>query len=303
MTVDAPSLPDPAEVPDVGGETPVPPRAGRNLPAAIGVGLTLATVVCGSLFTTRWIFGTLIVGAAVLLGTAEVCRALRAGGFFPPMIPLLLGGPLMIVAAYVREERGRGNEGGAEALLLGLGATLLAALAWRAADGGPGVVRDWSAAALAVVWVPLLAGFAAMLTAPHDGSRRVLLFIGVTVASDVGGYASGVLLGRHPMAPSVSPKKSWEGFGGSIAACVVVGAVLLTTTLDGAWWEGAIYGVAIAAAATLGDLGESLVKRDLGIKDMGHLLPGHGGLMDRIDSLLFTAPVAWVLLSVFVPVP
>jgi phosphatidate cytidylyltransferase len=301
MTVDAPSIPDPAEVPDVGGETPVPPRAGRNLPAAIAVGLTLAAVVIVPVFTARWLFGTVVIGLAAVIGIAEVCRALRAGGFFPPMVPLLLGGPLMVVAAYLREERGSGYEGGAEALLLGLGATLLAALAWRVGDGGPGVVRDWSAAVLAVVWVPFLAGFAAMLTAPDDGSQRVVLFVAVTVASDIGGYAAGVLAGKHPMAPSVSPKKSWEGFAGSVAACVLAGVVLLVWLLDGSWWEGALYGLALAVVATLGDLGESLVKRDLGIKDMGHLLPGHGGLMDRLDSLLFTAPVAWVLLTVFVP--
>ena len=301
MTVDA-TIPDPAEVPDV-GETPHPPRAGRNLPAAVAVGVTLAAVVLVPLFTARWIFGTVIVGLAMIVGVAEVCRAMRAGGFFPPMIPVLVGAPLMVTAAYLREERGSGYDGGAEALLLGLSATLLAALAWRVGDGGPGVVRDWSAAAFAVVWVPFLGGFASMLTAPSDGPRRVVLFVAVTVASDIGGYASGVLAGKHPMAPSVSPKKSWEGFAGSVATCVVAGAVLLVTLLDGAWWEGALFGLAIAGVATLGDLGESLVKRDLGIKDMGHLLPGHGGLMDRLDSLLLAAPVSWLLLTVFVPIP
>jgi phosphatidate cytidylyltransferase len=265
MTVDAPSIPDPAEVPDVGGETAVPPRAGRNLPAAIGVGVTLAAVVLVPLFTARWIFGTVVIGIAMVIGIAEVCRALREGGFFPPMVPLLLGAPLMIVAAYLREERGGGYEGGAEALLL--------------------------------------AGFAAMLTAPEDGAQRVVLFVAVTVASDIGGYASGVLAGKHPMAPSVSPKKSWEGFAGSVGACVLAGVVLLVWLLDGEIWQGAVYGLALAVFATLGDLGESLVKRDLGIKDMGHLLPGHGGLMDRLDSLLFTAPVAWVLLTAFIPIP
>jgi phosphatidate cytidylyltransferase len=103
------------------------------------------------------------------------------------------------------------------------------------------------------------------------------------------------------MAPSVSPKKSWEGFAGSMLACVVGGAVAVAQILDGPWWGGAVLGAVVAAGATIGDLAESTIKRDLGIKDMGHLLPGHGGVMDRIDSLLITAPLAWALLAFFVP--
>jgi phosphatidate cytidylyltransferase len=102
------------------------------------------------------------------------------------------------------------------------------------------------------------------------------------------------------MAPAVSPKKSWEGFGGSTLACVLVGVGTVTILLHGDWWAGALVGLAAVVAATLGDLGESLIKRDLGIKDMGSLLPGHGGILDRIDSLLFAAPVIWVLLHVLV---
>jgi phosphatidate cytidylyltransferase len=122
------------------------------------------------------------------------------------------------------------------------------------------------------------------------------------VCSDVGGFAAGVLFGKHPMAPSVSPKKSWEGLAGSVTACVLIGVLLVTFTFHGAWWGGALYGLAIALTATLGDLGESLIKRDLGIKDMGDLLPGHGGLMDRMDSLLPSAAVAWLILSAVAPV-
>ena len=127
------------------------------------------------------------------------------------------------------------------------------------------------------------------------------MFILVTVLSDVGGYAAGVLLGRHPMAPTVSPKKSWEGFAGSVLACVVGGAIAVPYALGGPWWGGAVLGACAAVAATVGDLTESTVKRDLGIKDMSAILPGHGGIMDRLDSLLLVAPVAWALLAVFVP--
>jgi phosphatidate cytidylyltransferase len=128
-----------------------------------------------------------------------------------------------------------------------------------------------------------------------------VVFIVLTVLSDVGGYVAGVLFGKHPMAPTVSPKKSWEGFAGSALFCAVGGAVLLPTLLDGEIWEGVVCGLAVMLAATLGDLGESMIKRDLGIKDMGSLLPGHGGIMDRLDSLLPAAPVTFLLLSWLVP--
>jgi phosphatidate cytidylyltransferase len=140
-----------------------------------------------------------------------------------------------------------------------------------------------------------------LLLRPDDGANRVVVFVLLTVLSDVGGYAAGVLFGRHPMAPTVSPKKSWEGFGGSALFCAVGGAVAVPALVDGQAWEGAVVGLAVMAVATLGDLGESMIKRDLGIKDMGSLLPGHGGLMDRLDSLLLAAPVTYLLLSRLVP--
>ena len=139
----------------------------------------------------------------------------------------------------------------------------------------------------------------ALATEPADGPRRVTAFIVVVICSDIGGYATGVLFGRHPMAPSVSPKKSWEGFAGSLTACAVGGTLLFWTLFDVQPLFGAVYGLAVVCTATLGDLGESMVKRDIGIKDMGTLLPGHGGVMDRLDSLLPTAPVAYVLLGAF----
>jgi phosphatidate cytidylyltransferase len=190
---------------------------------------------------------------------------------------------------------------GPSGLVLAFLLTVVAVLVWRLADGPVGYLRDAAAGVLVAWYVPLLAGFAVLLLVPDDGVARVLAFIATVVCSDVGGYAAGVLFGRHPMAPSVSPKKSWEGMAGSIAACVLIGTLLMTLTFHGPGWGGVVYGVAIAVTATVGDLGESLVKRDLGIKDMGKLLPGHGGIMDRMDSLLPSAAVAWLLLSVFVP--
>ncbi|MDP9496277.1 MAG: phosphatidate cytidylyltransferase [Actinomycetota bacterium] len=269
-----------------------PGRAGRDLPAAIAVGVGLALLVVVPLYSPyRWLFVGVIV-AAVAVGTYEVLQALCALGARPPALPLTVGGAASVVVAY---------RAGPEALLLGLLLTVLACLLWRLARPARGYLRDVACAAFTATYVPFLAGFAALLAEPADGPRRVTAFIAVVVCSDVGGYAAGVLLGRHPMAPSVSPKKSWEGFGGSLLAGAVGGALLLLTLFDASPLGGALYGAAIAATATLGDLGESMVKRDIGIKDMGDLLPGHGGLMDRLDSLLPSAPVAWLLLLALAP--
>jgi len=158
------------------------------------------------------------------------------------------------------------------------------------------VLRDVTAAVFTAAYVPFLAGFAALMTAPDDGPRRITAFIATVVCSDVGGYAAGVLFGRHPMAPTVSPKKSWEGFAGSMVATIAVGVWLVSSFLGGDWWVGVILGVITAVMATLGDLCESVIKRDLGIKDMSQVIPGHGGLMDRLDSLLATIAPIWLVL-------
>ena len=275
------------------GEAPTPiSRAGRNLPAAIGVGLAMGAVVTVPLFSPyRWIFIVVLVAAAAV-GTNEIVRSLRTLGANPPLLPLLLGGTAMVVLAY-RE--------GATALYLSMALTVLGCLVWRLADRPAGFFRDVTAATFTAAYVPFLVGFAALMTVPPDGPRRVTAFIATVVCSDVGGYAAGVLFGKHPMAPSVSPKKSWEGFGGSLVACSLAGAVFFATLFDVSPLYGVLYGLAVVVSATLGDLGESMVKRDIGIKDMGNLLPGHGGLMDRLDSLLPTAPIAWLLLLAFVP--
>ncbi|HVE64310.1 MAG TPA: phosphatidate cytidylyltransferase [Mycobacteriales bacterium] len=285
-------LPEPAQVPDVGGETPIPSRAGRNLPAAIGVGLALGALVCVPLFTVRWVFAG-VIAAVIGVGIVEISRALRTAGIRVALLPLVVGGPLTVVLAYLR---------GPDALLFGLVATVLACLVWCVADGAPGFLVDVTASIFVATYVPFLAGFAALLTAPEDGAARVTAFVATTVCSDVGGYAAGVLAGRHPMAPSVSPKKSWEGFGGSVLACMICGVAVVSTFVDISWWQGVLFGIAVAACATIGDLGESLLKRDLAIKDMGHLLPGHGGIMDRLDSLVVVAPAVWLLLSWWAPV-
>ncbi len=264
-------------------------RAGRNLPAALGVGLGLGAVVLTTLYTYRLGFVAVLV---VVIGIAiwELVRAASRVEARPPLVPLLVGGLSMDALAWYR---------GAEALAVAFLLTALACLVWRLADGAVGYLADTSTAIFIALYVPFLAGFAVLLTVPDDGARRVVTFIATVVCSDVGGYVAGVFLGRHPMAPTVSPRKSWEGFGGSVLACVSAGAIFLPVWFAAPAWQGAVYGLAIAVTATLGDLGESMIKRDLGIKDMGSILPGHGGVMDRLDSLLPAAAVAYLLLTAF----
>ncbi|GAA3390050.1 phosphatidate cytidylyltransferase [Cryptosporangium minutisporangium] len=285
--------PDAVQVgPPLGAAVSTASRAGRNLPAAIGVGVGLAALIVVTLFTSKLAFAAVIAGA-VGVGIWELVRAIRPVEARPPMVPLIVGGVATIGMTWA---------GGTESLLLGLLLTVVAVLIWRLPDGPVGFQRDVTAAVLVAAYVPFLAGFAVLLEVEDDGVMRIVAFIATVVCSDVGGYAAGVLAGRHPMAPTVSPKKSWEGMAGSLIACAIAGAAFLELGFDnGAWWEGVVYGLAIAVAATLGDLTESMIKRDLGVKDMSSLLPGHGGLMDRLDSLLFAAPVAYLLLTAFAP--
>jgi len=266
-------------------------RAGRDLGAAIAVGVGLGGVVIATLLLFRDGFA-IVVGLAVVVGVWELIRAMDGDGARQPVVPLVLGSISMMALTYLR---------GADGLVISFMITVLACIVWRLADGASGYLHDISTTVLIATYVPLLAGFAVLLSLPDDGAARVIAFIATVVCSDVGGYAAGVVFGKHPLAASVSPKKSWEGLAGSMLACAVGGALFLTLGLDGRWWQGALFGVAIAATSTLGDLGESMLKRDLGIKDMGSLLPGHGGLMDRLDSLLPSAAVAWILLSYMVP--
>lgn len=284
---------EPRTVPDTGVVTEPPRRAGRNLPAAIGVGAALAGVVVASLLLVKEVF-LLVVVAAVLVAVVEVSGALAHRHLRAPRVPVLLGSVAMLALAYTV---------GAQGLVVAYGLTALAVLLWRVAEGRDGAVPDVTAGVLVVSWLPLLAGTAVLMLAVDDGALRVLTFIAGVVANDVGGYVAGVLAGRHPMAPTVSPKKSWEGLGGSLALSLVVGVVCVVLLLDGPWWGGVVLGLATGVTATFGDLAESMLKRDLGIKDMGSFLPGHGGVMDRLDSLLVTAPVAWLVLAAVVPVP
>jgi phosphatidate cytidylyltransferase len=278
------SAPPPA--PDVPAE-PKRNRAGRNLPAAVASAVVLLGAVALSLSTFDAFPFVLLAIAAVAVGIWEFQRAMAARGILVPREPLYAGAAVMLLSAWF---------GGAPALAAALAVTALAVLLWRLPSGVQGYVRDATAGVFLAVYLPFLAGFVVLLVRVEDGVWRVLTFVLVTIASDIGGYAAGVTMGRHPMAPRISPKKSWEGFAGSAVACVVVGWATVTSLLDGRWWVGVLLGVLAVVAATLGDLCESVIKRDLGIKDMSQVVPGHGGLMDRLDSLLATVAPTWLLL-------
>jgi len=266
-------------------------RAGRNIPTAIGVGASLGAVVLASLLLRKEGFLAVVIVASCL-AVWELRDGLARGKIKVPLVPSMVGAIAMITASFV---------GGGQALTVCFGLTCISVLLWCVSDGVQGSVRDITGGIFVAAYVPLLASFSSLLLWAPDGAKRVIVFIAVTICSDIGGFAVGVIAGKHPMAPSVSPKKSWEGAAGSVVVCVVAGVGTVMVMLGGSWWAGAILGLAVAVAATVGDLTESTIKRDLGIKDMGSILPGHGGLMDRMDSLLLAAPVAWAILTVFVP--
>ncbi|MCH7230467.1 phosphatidate cytidylyltransferase [Glycomyces sp. L485] len=286
--------PDP-DTADPGPETPDgrrKPSAGRNLPVAIGVGLGLAAAVLASLLIQPIAFLG-FAGLAVGVACWETGTAMRRGGKNVPVIPLAVAGALIVVLAWF---------GGATGLLLGTAVGVAALFVWRLSEGATGYRADVPAAALVLVQVPFLAGFVLLLATSEEGSARfietgaaqVLIMLFTVVLSDTGGYTAGVLFGRHQMTPRISPKKSWEGLGGSVLAAALGGSLTLWFFFGVPIALGVAFGVCVALAATLGDLSVSLLKRDLGIKDMSNLIPGHGGVMDRLDSILMVAPVAYV---------
>lgn len=272
-------------------------KAGRNLPAAIVVGVGLgALVICTLLFAPKlWVA---VVAVAAAIATYEVSQRLREGGILVPLIPLLVGGQAMIWLSWPY---------GIEGVFNAFGVTVLVLMIWRLLNGGlhnkpENYTRDMAISIFVAAWIPLFGSFATLMVVEGDkGSAMVFcLMIGI-VCSDVGGYVAGVLFGKHPMVPAISPKKSWEGFVGSMLFGIVGGILTVTFILDEAPWIGAILGAVLVLSATLGDLVESQFKRDLGIKDMSALLPGHGGIMDRLDSALPSAVVTWVVLAALVP--
>jgi phosphatidate cytidylyltransferase len=268
---------------------PSPGRAGRNLPAAIASGVVLAALVVVSLVWLPWLFGVL-AAAALCLGVYELTKAFGTAGIRVARTPVYATTLVGMAVAYIW---------GTEALLITVGAGVVAVLMWRIRRGTDGYLRDASASVFLLGYVSLMAGFAMLMLAAPDGPWRIIVFILLTIGNDIGGYATGVLFGRHPIAPQVSPKKSWEGFGGSLVVQCLIGVGAFIWIFQAPWWQGLIMGAVLTVTATAGDFIESAIKRDLGVKDMGSLLPGHGGIMDRLDSLVINAFAAWALFALF----
>ncbi|MGN7779239.1 phosphatidate cytidylyltransferase [Mycolicibacterium sp. 22603] len=279
--------------PVVDAEKPKKPsRAGRDLPAAIAVGVVLGGLAIGTLlFAPLWWLPLLAV--AIAIATHEVIRRLREHGFVLPTMPLLVGGQAMIWLTWPF---------GAAGMLGAYAGTIVICMVWRLLGQGLNkqpinYLRDIAVSVLLATWVPLFAAFTALLIFADNGGERVFTVIATVVFADIGGYVAGVLFGKHLMAPAISPKKSWEGMGGSLVFGTAAAILSVALLLDRPAWIGIPLGVLLVITGVLGDLVESQVKRDLGIKDMGTLLPGHGGIMDRIDAMLPSAVVGWIVLT------
>ena len=278
-------------------DAPVQERAkrrgpGRNLPAAIGVGVGLGAVLIIAVFVVPQAF-PVVAAIAMVLAVLELTRALAQGGLRLPAVPLLVGVIGMVVSTVVF---------GTEGLLVATAAAVCVLILWRVSESmGLSALRDVAGGVFALAWVPFLGCFLLLLFAREQGEMLVLLAILGPVGNDIGGYIAGVLFGKHPMAPRISPKKSWEGFIGSLLLGTAAVTAVGTLALDLPVWTGLIIGAVLVVVSTCGDLAQSLLKRDLGIKDMGHLLPGHGGVLDRVDSILLAAPTTYVMLEVLLP--
>lgn len=275
-------------------------RAGRNLPAAIGVGVGLIAVVVGTLGWWHWGF-TLLVAVALSLGAVEIHHALERIGMESAPIPIVVGTVAIQIGSYYASQHPERGINAITVLVAMLSLTVLAALMWRLPKGPEGFVRDSAASLFTIAYLPMLGTAVPLMLGGDMGRERVVVFIACVVASDTGGYVAGVLFGKHKMAPVISPKKTWEGFAGSIVFGIVAGIVGMLWLLHAPWWVGLLLGVFMVVFGTAGDLVESMIKRDVGIKDMSSFLPGHGGVMDRLDSLLVAAPVAWLILYLTVP--
>jgi phosphatidate cytidylyltransferase len=267
-------------------------RAGRNLPAAIGVGVLLGAIAIVILFfaPTGWLA---VLSVFIPIATHEIVRRLREAGYALPVIPLLVGGLAMIWLTWPYGPAG---------LLGAYAGTIVVCMVWRLVRQGlskqpVNYLRDISATVLIATWVPLFASFSALLIFQDDGGFRTFTVIVTVVFADIGGYVAGVLFGKHLMAPAISPKKSWEGLGGSLLFGITAAVLSVAFLLDKPAWVGVPLGLMLVITGVLGDLVESQVKRDLGIKDMGTLLPGHGGIMDRIDAMLPSAVAGWIVLT------
>ncbi|GAA0202528.1 phosphatidate cytidylyltransferase [Corynebacterium riegelii] len=283
-------------------------KAGRNLGAAITTGVILGAVVIAAVLVGPMAWYPL-VAVAVAFAMWEVLTRLREAGYQQPRTLLIILGQIMLWSSAFYASGG---------LVAAFAISVLFLMFWRLFfhTSGPSTdatgrlsrsanpenyLRDTSVGIFVLTWIPLFGSFAAMISLIDEGgipgSRFIIAFMLCVVASDVGGYAAGVMFGTHPMAPAVSPNKSWEGFAGSMVFGMITGLLVVHFLIHGPWWLGLVMGAALVVCATMGDLVESQFKRELGIKDMSNLLPGHGGLMDRLDGMLPAACATYALLN------
>lgn len=282
---------------------PEPPAAkmrsaGRNLPVAIASGVVLFIWILGGLlwFHAGFIFFLMVAAVA---GSYEVTRALGKAGLQAVFMPIAIGSPLILAGSYIAASRG-GQLGGAATVLAGLALMVIATLVARLRGPVRGFMKDAAASVFTIGYLPLLLSTLTLLLAQPDGHLRVIYYFILVPCSDTGAYAVGSLLGKHKLAPHISPGKTWEGFAGAVVLTAIVGAIVGPLLIGASWWAGAIIGVLLSVSATIGDLVESMIKRDAGLKDMSNLIPGHGGAMDRLDSLLVAAPMAWLSMLLLV---
>jgi len=262
-------------------------RAGRKLIPSIGVGIAILTLVIGSLsFFDRVLFLALAL-AFVYRGIWEMDRALSRANI-SICNSLYLSATIIFLAAWLE-----GIAGIAVSTAITIPFTLVAILT----RGPKDFVRNAFASAFTLVYIPFLASFLLVMAKEEDGLRRIMTLVALVACNDTFGYIFGVLLGKHKIAPAISPKKSWEGLVGSILFTGLGGSLMLSTYFDQPWWVGALVGLGAVVTATSGDFIESAIKRDLDLKDMGALLPGHGGVLDRLDSVLLTSPFVWAILN------
>ena len=269
---------------------------GRDLPTAITTGVVLGAIVIAAVWVGPKAWYPL-VAVAVKGAMWEVMTRLREAGYQQPRTLLIIMAQLMLWSSVPY---------GTTGLVAGFAFTVLVVMFWGMFHQGrnkrpENYLRDTAVSLFVLAWIPLFGTFAAMISLISqggvDGSAYIVAFMLCVVASDVGGFAAGVMFGSHPMAPAISPNKSWEGFAGSIVAGSITGILVVTLLIHGPWWMGVVLGIALVICATMGDLVESQFKRELGIKDMSNLLPGHGGIMDRLDGMLPAAAATYILLT------
>jgi len=280
-------------------------RVGRNLFAAVGIGAALGGLFLASLLIPGWEWLFMIL-AATLIGFAvfELASALRFAGRDVPRVASTVLAVATVPAGFFF---------GVEGLWLAVLTAAVIVTLWRLGEqvrpshraGFRSVVADIGAGAFVQVYVTFLAGLYVVLVGLDGGKWWTIAGIVIVVMTDIGAYAAGLAFGRHKLAPNISPGKTIEGFVGSILVAILVG-VLLTWILPGLgqpWWVGALLGLLLALVGTMGDLTESLIKRDLGVKDISTWLPGHGGFLDRLDSMLPAAAVTYVAYLVVTNLP